>query len=87
MPYEIKDREHGWMNAIGLLFKRVTPEAAESIQDVIDQYGDNLYLEVQNGGHDDAAADRQVNVCPPGSEWDPVQKCCKFSGGGGSAPI
>ena len=66
------------MNAIGLLYKHVPADAAKSIQDVIDLYGNNLYLEVQNGGHDDEAAGRQVNVCPPGYVWNAEIGCCEI---------
>ena len=66
MPYELKDRQHGWMNAIGLLLKRVSPDVAKGINDVLETYGDNLRVEIENGGHDDAAANEGVNPCGVG---------------------
>jgi hypothetical protein len=81
MPYERKDREHGWMNAIGLLLKNVPEDVAKNILDVVKLYGNDLYIEVQNGGHDDTAAAKQVNPCPPGYEWNNGQHCCILIGG------
>ena len=76
MPYELKDRQHGWMNAIGLLFEHVSDDAADSMRDAFRIYGDDLWDQIKAGGHDATAVAENVNPCGPGYTWDSEQGCC-----------
>lgn len=70
------DETDGFMNAIGLLLEKSTPEVRDVILKTIHDMGDDLYLEVAKQSNGNVAAADGVDPCEPGTHWDTGTRSC-----------
>jgi hypothetical protein len=70
------ERKTGFMIGMGLLLNNSSSDFKTELKGILNGFGSNLHLEIEDEEHATTADNERVNPCPPGYAWDQTQGQC-----------